>query len=74
MPEGGRRWRKNIGAYMTCQLHRGMEGSERQGQDIEVKSTEYRHGDFRGQRKPQPDLELNGAHPLCLEERQASEM
>lgn len=69
MPEGGRRWRKNIGAHMTCQLHRGMEGSERQGQGIEVKST-----DFRGQRKPQPDLEPDGTRPSRLEEREASEM
>lgn len=71
MAKGGRKWRKNIGAHMTCQLHRGMEGSERQGEGIEAKSTEYRHSDFRGQRRPQPDLEPDGAHPLCLEEREA---
>lgn len=69
MPEGGRRWRKNIGPHMTCQLHGGMEGSERQGQGIEVKSI-----DFRGQRKPQADLEPDETHPSCLEEREASEM
>lgn len=74
MAEGGRRWRKNIGAQMTCQLHRGMEGSGRQGEGIKVKSTEYRHGDFRGQRRPQLDLELEGECPLRLEEREASEM
>lgn len=42
---------------MSARQEHGRIGKVSSGRWSEVKSTEYKHDDIRGQRKPQPDTE-----------------